>query len=173
MSSERVGHDAARPAQPPAPVPPYVYTRPAAPTTYTHPILTVRDVSRPTPPGPSTQPLSTPSSRPPFIVSNALAAASGLHLAPRRAAASAATPAPTAPPAVSAPSEARPVRLPPPKDLVAEDAELAAQRSRTQARLRAHLERDHERTLRPDTTTPFRDADDVVCLLYTSDAADE
>ena len=165
MSSERVGHDAARPAQPPAPVPPYVYTRPAAPTTYTHPILTVRDVSRPTPPGPSTQPLSTPSSRPPFIVSNALAAASGLHLAPRRAAASAATPASTAPPAVSAPSEARPVRLPPPKDLVAEDAELAAQRSRTQARLRAHLERDHERTLRPDTTTPFRDADDVVARL--------
>ena len=57
------------------------------------------------------------------------------------------------------------MRLPPPKDLVAEDAELAAQRSRTQARLRAHLERDHERTLRPDTTTPFRDADDVVARL--------
>lgn len=165
MSSERVGPDPARPAQQPAHVPPYVYTRPAAPTTYTHPILTVRDVSRTTPPGPSTQPLPLASSRPPFIVSNALAAASGLHLAPRRAASSAATPAAAAPPAVNAPSEARPVRLPPPKDLVAEDAELAAQRSRTQARLRAQLQRDHERTLRPDTTTPFRDADDVVARL--------
>lgn len=163
MSSERVGHDSARPAQQPAHVPPYVYTRPAAPTPYTPPILTVRDASRPTPPGPSTQPMA--SARPPFIVSNALAAASGLHLAPRRTPSTATASAVPTQPAVHAPSEARPVRLPPPKDLVAEDAELSSQRSRTQARFRVLLQRDHERTLCPDITTPFRDADDVVARL--------
>jgi len=140
------------------------YTRPVT-SAYTHPIVTVNrhaSAAPATSPRPGVLPARPPmpSTTPPFIISNSLAAASGLHLGARRvpgAAVASASGRPV-PPAHSAPA----ARLPPQKDLVLEDPELAAQRAHTQRRFRIQLDQDHERCLRPDIQTPFRDACDVV-----------
>ena len=140
---------------------------------YTPPIVSVNrgSIVRPAPPNASVQasPVVRPvaaagaaatSTPPPFIVSNALAAASGLNLARRT------TSTPLGPVAGAAtPGAAPATRLPPHKDLLSDDAELSAQRARTQARIAQRLAHDHERVLRPDVRTPFRDARDVVDRL--------
>ena len=109
--------------------------------------------------------------RPPFIISNSLAAASGLGTPPlgaagaamRRASASFAPQAPGNSPQ----SPARPpaVRLPASKDMLDDDEELRAARARTQARVAQRLADDHARCLQPDVKTPFRSARDVVDRL--------
>ena len=155
------------------------YTRPVS-SAYANPIVTVNrhaSAAPAAPPRPGVQPapppMTTAPATPPFIISNSLAAASGLHLGARRTPVVAGSPlgaaAPgaaitsasgrTVPPAHSTPAA---TRLPPQKDLVLEDPELAAQRAHTQRRFRMQLDQDHERCLRPDIQTPFRDARDVV-----------
>ncbi|WFD18082.1 hypothetical protein MCAP1_000294 [Malassezia caprae] len=140
------------------------YTRPVS-SVYSHPIVTVNRQASAAPaasqrPGvpPARPPMPPAPATPPFIVSNSLAAASGLYLGGSRAPGGIASAGRPVPPAHSAPA----ARLPPQKDLVLEDPELAAQRAHIQRRFRAQLDQDHERCLRPDIQTPFRDARDVV-----------
>lgn len=149
-------------------------------STYAHPIVTVnRHASLgASHPGalPARPPMPSAPTTPPFIISNSLAAASGLHLGARRASmvtgSALGAPAPAtalpsvagrpAPPSAAHGAPAAAARLPPQKDLVLEDPALAAQRAHTQRRFRAQLDQDHERCLRPDIQTPFRDVNDVV-----------
>lgn len=148
---------------------PSPYTRP--PAQYTNPIVTVhRGTPWPTSALEASRTPPSASAPPPFIISNALAAASGLGPSPARRAGTTGSPGPSAVPSAAAmPTPAAPtsaaVRLPPQKDLVAEDAELAAQRARTQQRYLRRLADDHARILQPDVHTPFRDASDVVARL--------
>lgn len=139
------------------------YTRPL-PSSYTHPIVTVnRHASHVAgaagPPHPGAflaRPPTTPAT-PPFIISNSLAAASGLHLGARRApgvaapaVAAAGAPGPR-PPVPSAPA----ARLPPQKDLVLEDPELAAQRARTQTRYVSMTHADFATSSRRTTSDAY------------------
>ena len=94
------------------------------------------------------------SAQPPFIVSNALAAASGLGSPRRTLATTIPTRSPTAPQ----------VRLPAHKDLLDDDRELAAVRAQTRARFEHRLADDHAHCLAPDTSA-FTDAADVAKRL--------
>ncbi|WFD29401.1 hypothetical protein MSPP1_000410 [Malassezia sp. CBS 17886] len=153
------------------------YTRPAPQgSQYTSPIVTVTQGggARPPPrppflvsrsPAPGASHETPPPTRPPFIISNSLAAVSGLGTPPgsRARVPLGAGASPTGP-AASAATAAAAGRLPPHKDLVEDDAELAAQRAATKARMSARLAEDHTRCLAPDTTA-FRSAEDVVARL--------
>lgn len=139
-------------AIPPSARPEAPYTQPRSSAQYNSPIVTVnRNLVGA--PGGARPPVvvagrsQTPAT-PPFIISNSLAVASGLHPG-RRAAAPVQAAAPTA-------------RLPPHKDLVEGDAELAAQRAHTRQRMDAALQAHQAAALAPDVATPFSSAQDVV-----------
>lgn len=94
--------------------------------------------------------------RPPFIVSNALAAASGLSAPARRTFGTALPPRPPLAPQV---------RLPSHKDLLDDDRELAAIRAQNRTNFERRLADDHARCLAPDTSAFSNTAEVVARLL--------